>query len=1503
MASGGYHNVTEIDLFEDDEEEEEVNAEEKKEEDAADEWMVVQKKRGKKIRNGMHRQNYNPNLEIIQRTGQESWFSQSNEEPGIHGAVGPAVETVTRPSSQKRGNQVRNGIPTPNVNPHQEIIQRTGQESWFDDSSDENVVDRVTEPATETRAWSNVQTTVQTNALKTSQGEQQNNSQHLTPLQNGLPIHQRIIPPLLNGLPYNVPKEIVKYTSNRESPVLVTLSDWCKNYTFRLACTGCFTQIMGVYGKKGYRLHQKADHMCAKDLLLCLLKNPDSSTPIWGLIRNRTNPSFKGIYRLCNHFEADRPCTTDVQGCHFAHSLEEKAVWEAERAGMLDRRALMDHLSKGPGHDATGSPISSIQTPQPSATSYTGSVTGGATPHPSATSYTNSFIGGATYTGNLTSRATYSTSSSSWSSPPTETNHFLEARSATTGSPGQIQPFHCLLRVVCKPCHDKGENIESREKFNYCSVPNDHRGQAVIYLLKPHQGFWMQVRPRPEQLHPNALPVMCKWAPNCKHEQFSGTACRFPHCQEEIDLWNYQQKYGFRTIEEVVELSRNSRATFVTPRPAPNIAPSPATSPSLTPITAPDEQAWKYREPPFLPSGNYRRCKYDVFDKCRYSMVEDRYNFCRFAHSDEELEEWKVRHSTRFKENNLRRQDFTSATPPFVKPNMEHVTGKSDTIELSPRSELTPSQQKSLTVYLPISSNPHKAFYSYHWNFQVHRSKLDELQKLGLINDNIVRRHFVLKEPQSEADPVFSVVFMSTVPGYFQQKLQYDFANGPSRTLTMTVSIGTAAPLPQVNIQPKESQGAHVFWNATNSYVVPYSIGSDLDPFYEKLQEIYPPSPPGKIVFQEWETLREDNFKEYFHKMIHLEEEACNEKISRFGGHTEISLSKEIMDGVYLNAQEGELFGKLQISGALLDNSDASQIVSRMANFVLLKFKTTAKTVYQAKILVTNDIDLRQDDSVYVNIGKICVMTEGLKAGTKVKVQMQFEVDRTWFCSMHYGVDQVSVPELVFPPHALQKRFPGVRKEECKDMNPKQEDAARYILGALENKPPFQPGPTLIIGPFGTGKTHALAKIVMRLILTSRDSKILIATHTNSAADWYITEYLHDFLAKLNKNKASFLLRVYAAFVNPLRVNQTILDHYTIMTDGQRGFLKPSLTDVANCRVVVTTLATSIHLVNIPELRGHFTHIFIDEAGQALETETMIPLGLAGPRTVVVLAGDHKQMRPKVHSKEGQNRLFYRSMIERLSILNRSRKCGNTCFLTFNYRMRHEILNFISNFYEGTSLVPMGNHERHPDFYPISFGVVEGKDEARGTSYVNGAEAGLVVAQIKLLMGMWPTDLWGEFTGEDIAVLTPYRQQVKHIRALLRREKLGAITVERVENVQGKQFKVVFISPVRTRNTLQASLMPSSRSSNQSELPKEDYYHGFLSDEGELITAFTRSQCLLFVIGDPVALCGVGECQKIWEKYIGECEKNGSLFPEGTTLKDIMMQIQFNSSVGGGGTW
>ena len=83
---------------------------------------------------------------------------------------------------------------------------------------------------------------------------------------------------------------------------------------------------------------------------------------------------------------------------------------------------------------------------------------------------------------------------------------------------------------------------------------------------------------------------------------------------------------------------------------------------------------------------------------------------------------------------------------------------------------------------------------------------------------------------------------------------------------------------------------------------------------------------------------------------------------------------------------------------------------------------------------------------------------------------------------------------------------------------------------------------------------------------------------------------------------------------------------------------------------------------------------------------------------------------------------------------------------------------------------------------------------------------------------------------------------------------------EKLAIFSGKEFRAVFLSTVRTNRTTRSGVV------NDNEA---DY--GFLSNIKLLNTAITRAQSLVAVIGDPLALCTVGNCRLVAvnkERYV-----------------------------------
>lgn len=69
-------------------------------------------------------------------------------------------------------------------------------------------------------------------------------------------------------------------------------------------------------------------------------------------------------------------------------------------------------------------------------------------------------------------------------------------------------------------------------------------------------------------------------------------------------------------------------------------------------------------------------------------------------------------------------------------------------------------------------------------------------------------------------------------------------------------------------------------------------------------------------------------------------------------------------------------------------------------------------------------------------------------------------------------------------------------------------------------------------------------------------------------------------------------------------------------------------------RVVVATCVTSGILFSLGLSAGHFTHVLVDEAGQATEPECLIPMGVVSQSDgMTILAGDPFQLGPVVSSR------------------------------------------------------------------------------------------------------------------------------------------------------------------------------------------------------------------------------------------------------------------------------
>ena len=269
--------------------------------------------------------------------------------------------------------------------------------------------------------------------------------------------------------------------------------------------------------------------------------------------------------------------------------------------------------------------------------------------------------------------------------------------------------------------------------------------------------------------------------------------------------------------------------------------------------------------------------------------------------------------------------------------------------------------------------------------------------------------------------------------------------------------------------------------------------------------------------------------------------------------------------------------------------------------------------------------------------------------------------------------------------------------------------------------------------------------------------------------------------------------------------------------------------------VIACTLVGSSHQT----LRGRkFKTVFIDEAGQALEPASWIPI-LKSQR--VIFAGDHLQLPPTIKSIEAARQGLDKTLFEKGIAIHPEQ----STMLQVQYRMHEDIMRFSSDYFYKSGLIA---HESvraellRPHEPPVEFidtagcGYTEQQDPET-QSRLNKDEASLLIRLAEKLIDEIGLDQW---LRENITmgIITPYRAQVDYLHLLAegssQLEPLHKlITINTVDAFQGQERDVIAISFVR--------------SNDKGEV-------GFLSDIRRTNVAMTRAKKKLLMIGDSATL-------------------------------------------------
>ncbi len=448
-------------------------------------------------------------------------------------------------------------------------------------------------------------------------------------------------------------------------------------------------------------------------------------------------------------------------------------------------------------------------------------------------------------------------------------------------------------------------------------------------------------------------------------------------------------------------------------------------------------------------------------------------------------------------------------------------------------------------------------------------------------------------------------------------------------------------------------------------------------------------------------------------------------------------------------------------------------------------------------------------------------------------------------------------------------------------LNISQNKAVRHIISANDV--------AVVHGPPGTGKTTTIVQAI-RLVLQT-EKQVLVCAPTNTAVD-LITEKLIEqginvlrvghparVSEDLLKTTIDGQIQRHESFKDIKMLRRNAEEYFRMAGKYKRSFGKEDAkqrtlyyTEAKNCikesrlleDYIVNSLfenaqvicCTPVATTNRFLARKNFNTLFFDEASQALEAISWIPI-LKCRR--VIFSGDHFQLPPVVKSMQAKKEGLDKTILDRLS------KYKNvSTLLTRQYRMHQRIMEFSNSyFYDNKLEADITVKETlltTNDEFDILYKPVElidtagcGFDELQNPetlSLSNIGEADLLFKHLELLLQHYTSAVGSPLI--SVGIISPYKEQIE-----LLKEKLSSfdysvypvseLAVKTIDGFQGEERDVIYISLVRSNSI--------------SEI-------GFLSDVRRMNVALTRAKKKLVVVMDTATIGS----HPFYKSFIEYCE-------------------------------
>lgn len=431
-------------------------------------------------------------------------------------------------------------------------------------------------------------------------------------------------------------------------------------------------------------------------------------------------------------------------------------------------------------------------------------------------------------------------------------------------------------------------------------------------------------------------------------------------------------------------------------------------------------------------------------------------------------------------------------------------------------------------------------------------------------------------------------------------------------------------------------------------------------------------------------------------------------------------------------------------------------------------------------------------------------------------------------------------------------------------LNQVQNDAIQLIESACDV--------AVIHGPPGTGKTTTLVQAIRRTLM--KEKQVLVCSPSNTAVDLLTEKLVREGINVLRlgnparvseevmNNTLDVKMTNHSMYKDLKSYRKQAEEYFAMAKKYKRNFgpqereqrnllfaeARNMLKDASMLEdhilyeqfdqaqvIACTPVVSSSRLMR----DRFFSTVFIDEAAQALEPMSWIPITRSNR---VIFAGDHHQLPPTVKSKNAEGLKY--TLFER-AVAGQKQA---TVMLQVQYRMHETIMGFSNRKFYGNNLqadvtvadnVLSFDENEHLLTKPFDFidtagcGFTE-EQNPETLSIENKEEAQLMLKYLKMVLDQYDSRNDEVLT---VGIISPYKQQTELLTRLIADEEWKSmrhrIAVKTVDGFQGQERDIICISLVR--------------SNEEGEI-------GFLADVRRMNVALTRAKRKLIVVGDSATL-------------------------------------------------